>query len=528
MEEVAQHSTRDDCWIAVEGGVYDVTDFMEVHPGGIGMLKMVAGKDATQHFQEMHRPEILTTIGAAYRIGALEGSVPNEAQSAGAEPSVTPSLDMEDAEATAVYTLDEVAQHSTRDDCWIVVEGGVYDVTDFMAIHPGGIGMLKMVAGKDATQHFQEMHRPEILTTIGAAYRIGTLASAGTSVQPIVPAQTDAYAESSSRTGDGVASVYTMEEVARHSSKEDCWVVVQGGVYDVADFLATHPGGSAILAAQGGKDATDFFTELHRPQVLEAVAAQYKIGIVSDGTASDGSGSVDGAVGGASGGGEGGAGGGSHAIAHTDGSGHGDQIYTMAEVKAAATASSSSASSRIATDNSDQPRVGLQAGPGVLVIRGGVYDFTPFLEQHPGGKRAILRLSGTDATNIFTECHTPEIYRVRAPTSDRWTYPHSPPRALDIHRPQQSVRISCVQELVPAYRVGTLVSDDHSQMAASSSHSPHVNDTTDGCHNDTIDPLGGVGSPFPSERFDGTGLEVRQRALIWLTKLVSSQPGFFF
>ena len=396
MEEVAQHSTRDDCWIVVGDGVYDVTDFMEVHPGGIGMLKMVAGKDATQHFQEMHRPEILTTIGAAYRIGALEGGVPTEAQSAGVEPSVALSVDAKDDVATAVYTLDDVAAHATRDDCWIAVEGGVYDVTDFMEVHPGGIGMLKMVAGKDATQHFQEMHRPEILATIGAAYRIGTLVSPETSLQPIVPVKSDAGAESASRTRDGGPITYTMEEVAQHSSKGDCWVVVQGGVYDVTNFLTTHPGGAAILAAQGGKDVTDFFTELHRPQVLEEVAAQYKIGIVRDGTASGGGGSVGREVSGASGGGGGGGGagggGGSHAIAQagsSDGSGHSDHMYTMAEVKAAAK----------------------------IVIHGGVYDFTPFLEQHPGGKRAILRLSGTDASKIFTECHTPEIYRVRAPTT---------------------------------------------------------------------------------------------------------------
>ena len=46
------------------------------------------------------------------------------------------------------------------------------------------------------------------------------------------------------------------------------------------------------------------------------------------------------------------------------------------------------------------------------------------------------------------------------------------------------------------------MSDDYSQVSASISCLSHVN-------NDDIDPLGGVGSPFPSERFDGTGLEVR-------------------
>ena len=57
-------------------------------------------------------------------------------------------------------------------------------------------------------------------------------------------------------------------------------------MYDLTDFLPIHPGG-AILASQGGKDATDFFDELHRPEVLQEVAEQYRIGVVTAKTQSD-------------------------------------------------------------------------------------------------------------------------------------------------------------------------------------------------------------------------------------------------
>lgn len=33
-EELQKHSTSGDCWIAVHSRVYDVTDFLEEHPGG--------------------------------------------------------------------------------------------------------------------------------------------------------------------------------------------------------------------------------------------------------------------------------------------------------------------------------------------------------------------------------------------------------------------------------------------------------------------------------------------------------------
>ena len=74
----------------------------------------------------------------------------------------------------AVYTLDDVAAHSTPDDCWVVLYDGVYDITDFVKIHPGGAIILS-VAGTDATDFFQELHKDEILDTVAAKYRIGDL-----------------------------------------------------------------------------------------------------------------------------------------------------------------------------------------------------------------------------------------------------------------------------------------------------------------------------------------------------------------
>ena len=40
---------------------------------------------------------------------------------------------------------------------------------------------------------------------------------------------------------------YLLTEVAKHNTQEDCWVVLNGGVYNLTKYLATHPGGSAII-----------------------------------------------------------------------------------------------------------------------------------------------------------------------------------------------------------------------------------------------------------------------------------------
>jgi L-lactate dehydrogenase (cytochrome) len=61
----------------------------------------------------------------------------------------------------------------------------------------------------------------------------------------------------------------TGEEVAKHNSKDSCWVIVHGRAYDVTDFLPEHPGGSKIILKYAGKDATEEFDPIHPPDTLE-------------------------------------------------------------------------------------------------------------------------------------------------------------------------------------------------------------------------------------------------------------------
>eukprot|EP00698_Gefionella_okellyi_P025307 TRINITY_DN922_c0_g2_i1.p1 TRINITY_DN922_c0_g2~~TRINITY_DN922_c0_g2_i1.p1 ORF type:complete len:417 (+),score=91.39 TRINITY_DN922_c0_g2_i1:124-1374(+) len=54
--------------------------------------------------------------------------------------------------------MSEVRQHSTRDDCWMVIRGLVYNVSSYMKYHPGGVGELMRGAGEDATELFNGVH----------------------------------------------------------------------------------------------------------------------------------------------------------------------------------------------------------------------------------------------------------------------------------------------------------------------------------------------------------------------------------
>lgn len=47
----------------------------------------------------------------------------------------------------AVYSREEVAQHSTSDDAWIIIDNFVYDITKFARVHPGGTKIVLDYAG---------------------------------------------------------------------------------------------------------------------------------------------------------------------------------------------------------------------------------------------------------------------------------------------------------------------------------------------------------------------------------------------
>jgi cytochrome b involved in lipid metabolism len=54
LAEIAQHGSRSSCWAAVNGVVYDLTAWIDQHPGGTGEILGICGTDATAMFQDEH------------------------------------------------------------------------------------------------------------------------------------------------------------------------------------------------------------------------------------------------------------------------------------------------------------------------------------------------------------------------------------------------------------------------------------------------------------------------------------------
>ncbi|KAI1271783.1 FAD binding domain-containing protein [Xylaria sp. FL0933] len=73
---------------------------------------------------------------------------------------------------------------------------------------------------------------------------------------------------------------YTLDEVAKHNTREDLWVVVKGVVLDLTNWLEEHPGGPQAIMNFMGRDATEEFEMLHDDEVIPKYAPEQVIGRV--------------------------------------------------------------------------------------------------------------------------------------------------------------------------------------------------------------------------------------------------------
>lgn len=101
--------------------------------------------------------------------GAMLTACSGQPTTTNAEASTTPAATEAPATATieapagstttgSAYTLDDVAKHATKDDCWTAIDGVVYDLTKFVSAHPGGDDKIIGLCGKDGTDDFNGQH----------------------------------------------------------------------------------------------------------------------------------------------------------------------------------------------------------------------------------------------------------------------------------------------------------------------------------------------------------------------------------
>ena len=98
-----------------------------------------------------------------------QSASPTPTQSASPSPTATQT-------AESGFTLAEVATRNTASECWVAISGNVYDLTRWIAQHPGGSSAIIQLCGTDGTQAFTSQHGGQSNpTSTLARYLIGPL-----------------------------------------------------------------------------------------------------------------------------------------------------------------------------------------------------------------------------------------------------------------------------------------------------------------------------------------------------------------
>ncbi|RDW67695.1 hypothetical protein BP6252_09091 [Coleophoma cylindrospora] len=116
---------------------------------------------------------------------------------------------------TKYFDAMEVTGHNKPDDCWVVLYGNVYDVTDFLPNHPGGERAILRLAGRDATEDYDPIHPPGTLEESGVPL-IGKVASSMMlSTKAPEPTEQDAQGDD-----DDMSKLLNLDEIEAVATKK--------------------------------------------------------------------------------------------------------------------------------------------------------------------------------------------------------------------------------------------------------------------------------------------------------------------
>lgn len=128
----------------------------EVGSGELGQSQ--ESQDVEPEGQDSMDPQSESTINAQSPSTSEPSLTATQEPQPTQEPTKEPTQEPAPEPEIAGYTLAEVAERNTTAECWVVVDGGVYDLTPWISEHPGGPSRITQLCGTDGTQQFLGMH----------------------------------------------------------------------------------------------------------------------------------------------------------------------------------------------------------------------------------------------------------------------------------------------------------------------------------------------------------------------------------
>lgn len=121
---------------------------------------------------------VLTGRGkSAITLGVGDREVPGEVvRGAYVAPTVSASPTPVVTPTPAGYTMAQVKANNTAKSCWSIIDGYVYNLTNWINSHPGGSGAILFLCGTDGTNAFKAQHENQTRPAVRLdAYRLGPL-----------------------------------------------------------------------------------------------------------------------------------------------------------------------------------------------------------------------------------------------------------------------------------------------------------------------------------------------------------------
>jgi cytochrome b involved in lipid metabolism len=163
--EVSKHDNQNDCWTIIDNEVYDLTSYINSHPGGAPNILNLCGIDGSSSFSAQHGNERKPAQElSGFVIGAigdtLNATTPSQTNSQPAPTKTVSPKPTVSTNLTGPITLSatEVAKHNSSNDCWSIVNNQVYNLTSYINSHPGGAANINNMCGKDASSAFSNQH----------------------------------------------------------------------------------------------------------------------------------------------------------------------------------------------------------------------------------------------------------------------------------------------------------------------------------------------------------------------------------
>lgn len=175
MDTIQMHAVPQDCWVAIHGSVYDLTQYAPLHPGPSTLITDHCGTDATAVYTAVHSRALLPTVNE-YLLGTLQG----EGGTSGGSTASPPSAGGNNQSGTSSgpqIALATMEMHSVPNDCWVAYYGNVYDMTQYAPTHPGPSTLITRHCGSDATAAYASAHRQSLLATV-SRHLLGALEGA--------------------------------------------------------------------------------------------------------------------------------------------------------------------------------------------------------------------------------------------------------------------------------------------------------------------------------------------------------------